>query len=571
MVFNIEVNNKTIKANKGETILAAITRNGIKVPTLCHLQNFIPTGACRMCVVEIEGRTDLIPACSHPVEEWMKIKTHSQKVLKARKTILELLLSNHPDDCLFCERTGKCELQNFVEEFNLTERRFYGKKSMFKTDQTSLGISRDPAKCILCGRCVRVCEEIEHVSALDFTGRGSKAFISPAFNKGLSMSSCTNCGQCVLVCPTGALHDNSHLEKVISALNNNNLTQIVSFSPAISVSIADELGLKPGADIQGILNATFRKIGFKKVFNGTFAADIATIEMAAEIIEKIKNNDKLPVISSNCSAWIKFAEKSKHNLLNNISSIKSQQQIMGALIKNYIAQNENLDVDKIYNVSITPCTARKHEAQREEMKTNGMSDVDAVLTTRELVKLFNIYGIDIKQIEPEQPDSPFTLRSSAGKLYANSGGLTESVLRTIHFNITGNEYPNYRIDSLRGNDNKKEAKFIFGEFEINVAVVNGLANAVSLLKEIENGNKNIHFIEIMACPGGCIGGGGQPILKDAKAVKSRAQTIYEIDKLDPVRAAHQNHEIKELYSNYIQKPLSEISKKLFYTTYSPKK
>ncbi|OFX81888.1 MAG: ferredoxin [Bacteroidetes bacterium GWE2_29_8] len=566
MNINIEVNGKMITAKKGETILSAINRKGISVPTLCYMKDFVPTGACRMCVVEVEGRPNLITACSYPVEEGLRIKTHSPRVVNARKTIIELLLSNHPDDCLYCERNKNCELQTLAEQYNVRERRISGAKNLYKVDQSSASIYRDPAKCILCGRCVRVCEEVEQVTAIDFVGRGNKTIINSAFNKGLNVSSCVNCGQCIMVCPTGALHEIDHVEKVLSAINSNKYV-VVQHAPSISVSIAEEFGLKPGTDVAGVMTAALRKIGFKKVFDTSFSADLTIMEESAELIQRIQTGGVLPMFTSCCPAWVKYVEEFRPDMIKNLSSCKSPQQMLGAVIKSYFAEIEGIDRENIYSVSIMPCTAKKFESQREEMTQKGVADIDAVLTTRELVKLIKMYDIDLVNIEPEVTDTPLGTRSSAGKLFGNSGGVMEAALRTAYYKLTGEELKNYKIDEIRGDDKRKELKVSVAGLNLGVAVVSGLTNAEELLKEIEAGRSDIQFIEVMTCPGGCVAGGGQPITFDAKRVKARMKSIYDIDKVDSIKASHQNPEIKEIYEKYFKEPNSEKSHHLLHTHY----
>ncbi len=423
MELKIEVNNKTLEAKAGETILDVLSRNGIKVPTLCHMKNYFPSGACRMCVVEHENSNRLIPSCSYPVENGMKIKTHSSRVVEARKMIVELLLSNHPDDCLYCVRNGNCTLQDLAIEHRVTERRISGKKNEFPKDLSSPSITRDPAKCILCGRCIRVCEEVMGVSAIDYINRGSNVLIGTTFNKGLNTSSCVNCGQCIMVCPTGALTEKSHHNEILMALSDPEKMVVVQYAPAISVSLAEEFGMEPGKDINGIMNTALRKIGFDRVFDTTFSADLTIMEESAELIQRVKSNGVLPMITSCCPAWIKYAEEFASDFLPNISTCKSPQQMLGAIIKTYFAEKAGIKPENIYSVSIMPCTAKKFEGQRTGMTRQGLTDVDAVLTTREFAQMIRLYGIDMKKLEPESADSPHGIRSSAGKLFGGTGGL----------------------------------------------------------------------------------------------------------------------------------------------------
>ncbi len=567
-MINIEVNNKIIEAQENETILSALKREGIKVPTLCHIEELQPTGACRLCVVELEDSKRLVPSCSFPVNEGMKIKTHSPKAINARRTIVELLLANHPDDCLYCEKNGKCELQKLAEELGVRQRRFSGTKNDYNIDLSNPAIVRDPAKCILCGKCVRICEEIQGVSAIDFTNRGSATIIAPSFNESLNVSSCVACGQCVAVCPTGALVEHNHIKEVVNALNDPDKTVVIQHAPAISVSLAEEFGLKAGIDICGIMTSALRKIGFDKVFDTAFSADLTIMEEATELITRIKNGETLPMITSCSPAWIKFAETFYPEFLPNISTCKSPQQMLGAVIKKYWAEKENIDPKNIFSVAVMPCTAKKFEAQRPEMSLNGVADIDAVLTTRELSKLIKMYGIDIHNLEPEINDIPFGTRSSAGKLFAGSGGVMEAALRTAHYLLTGKELKKFKIQAVRGLDGVKEFKFKIGELELGGIVLSGLMNARKVLDEIKKGRNDIHFIEVMSCPGGCINGGGQPIGVNKDNIAARLQALYNIDMVDSVKVSHKNRAVNDLYEEYLGSPNSEKAHKLLHTHYT---
>jgi iron-only hydrogenase group A len=567
MNFQIEVNNKKLEARQGETILEVLNRNGMQVPTLCHIKDMIPTGSCRMCVVELENNGRLVPSCSFPASPEMKIKTHSPRVVEARKTIVELLLSNHPDDCLYCIRNENCELQSLSRELHVTERRIKGSKNDFNIDRSSASLVRDPDKCILCGRCVRVCEEVMGVSAIEYIGRGSKTHIGTAYDSGLNTSSCINCGQCIMVCPTGALTEKSHFGEVLDAINNPVKKVVVQYAPAISVSLAEAFKMKPGEDINGLLNAALRKIGFDHVFDTTFSADLTIMEESAELIHRIVNGETMPMFTSCCPAWVKYAEEFAPGFLPNVSTCKSPQQMMGAVIKTWFAEREDIKPENIYSVSIMPCTAKKFEAQRTTMTRKGLTDVDAVLTTRELVDLIKMYGINIQQLDPETADSPMGLRSSAGKLFGASGGVMEAALRTAYFKLTGKEMVQFRVNEIRGLNGKKETKIQIGDLEIGVAVVSGLANAKLLLDEIRNGRNDLHFIEVMACPGGCIAGGGQRIGAGLEAIRARMKSLYEIDDKESIKVSHRNPEIIELYEKFLEKPLGHKSHELLHTEY----
>ncbi len=566
--MEIEVNSKNIKAHKGETILEALTRNGIKVPTLCNTKGLSPTGACRICAVEVEGFKNLVTACSYPVEQGMKIKTHSPRVLRARKVLVELLLSSHPDDCLYCERNGNCELQDLAVELNIRERRIPARKLRHRLDLSSPSIVRDPSKCILCGRCVRICDEIQSVATLNHINRGKHTKIGTAMNLDLNSSSCIACGQCILGCPTGALHEHSRVNDLLDILNTKEKKVAIQIGPAVSVAIAQEFNLKPSKDFDGILFAILKTMGFNYVFDTSFAADLHILETAQLIKTRLDNKEKLPLISSCCPAWIKFAEQFYPNLLPLISPNKSPQQMMGALIKSYFAKTQQLAPSQLYSIAVMPCVAKKFEAQRPEMSTRGVADVDLVVTTRELIKLINLFGIDVQSIEPQKADWPFGNRSSSGKLFANSGGTTEGIIRTLHNIITGKDIDQVKFTELRTSNSIKEFSQKIGKTSFKVTSVNGLSEVRQLLQSIEEGNCNSHYIEIMACPSGCINGGGQPFKGDESYGKSRAKSIYNIEEQEQLKYAHNNPLVKELYSNYINQTDRDKLKKLLQVEYS---
>ena len=570
MVFNIVVNNRPIQAIQGETILSALQRNGIQVPTLCNMKDYSPTGACRMCVVEIEGRHNLTPSCSFPVEDWMKISTHSPRVLQARKTIVELLLSNHPDDCLYCERNGNCELQKLAEDLNIRERRIPGKKSSHKLDKSSSGIIRDPAKCILCGRCVRVCEESQAVGCLDFSQRGSKLIIATAMAKPLNFSNCITCGQCVMVCPTGALTEKTQFEEISNALHDPEKIIIAQYSPTIAVSLAEVFGLKGGKEINGKINAALRKIGFHKVYESSFAADVNVIEMAEDFLKRQKEGDRLPMITGDCPAWIKYTEQFTPDFLRNITSVKSPQQIAGSLIKTWIAEREKINPANIYSVSIMPCIAKKSESQRVEMTRKGISDIDTVLTTRELARLIRLHGVEIEQLEPEPPDEPMGGISSSGKLFGVSGGVMESLLRTIYYKSTGKDLEEAKLPKLRNTRLVKETQLKIGKTELKVIAVSGISQAMHLLEQIRNKKKYYDIIEIMACPGGCVAGGGQPVRTEEGALRNRVKALYDSDSREPLKPAHRNPQVLALYEDFLTEPMSKKSIELLHTSFTPR-
>jgi len=566
-MVNITVNQRPVEAVQGETILSALKRANISVPTLCFMEGLLPSGACRLCVVEIEGAPNLVPSCSYPVANGMKIKTNSPRVLKARKGIIELLVSNHPDDCLYCSRSGRCDLQKYAEEFGVRKRMYRKRKTVKQLDISSPAVIRDPDKCILCGRCVRMCEEIQGVSAIDFIHRGSRALVGTAYNRGLNLSSCVNCGQCILVCPTGALTEHSYIDQVMAALNDPTKTVVVQHAPAVSVTIAEELGMKPGSDIDGQMVAALRRIGFKNVFDTSFAADLTIMEEGSELVQRVQTGGVLPMLTSCSPGWIKFIEQFYPDLIPNVSTCKSPQQMMGALIKSFWADRENLAPKDIVSVSIMPCTAKKFEAGRPEMGRNYVPDVDYVLTTREFGRMIRMLGIDVTMLEPERADTPFGERTTAGKLFGASGGVMEAAVRTAHYLITGTELKELKIEPLRGATGSKELRATIGSLEVGAAVVSGLGNARQLLDQVRAGRKDLHFIEIMTCPGGCVGGGGQPIGTDLKAVVARMKVLYQIDKDEEVRVSHKNRQVLRIYDEFLGKPLSKKSHELLHTHY----
>lgn len=568
-MVTMEINGKKIQAKAGETILTALRREHIHVPALCFMEGMEAFGACRLCIVEVDGFRSLVPSCSQPVAEGMKIQTHSPRVVQARKTIIELLLASHCDDCLYCTRNGHCELASLAEEYNVSRRRFPKSKTLVTTvDESSDAIVRNPAKCILCGKCIRVCERVQSVSAIDYISRGSKSVVGCAFNCKLSESACVNCGQCIKVCPTGALSEKPEIDLVAAALANPNKYVVIQHAPAVSITIAEEFGVAPGQDFCGKMVAALRRMGFKRVFDTSFSADLTIMEEGSELVHRIKNGGKLPMMTSCSPGWVKFVEEFYPDMMDNLSTCKSPQQMLGAVIKSYFAEKNNLKPANIVSVSVMPCTAKKAEARRPEMSHNGVPDVDYVLTTRELARLIKMFGIDLNAIEPEECDLPFGERSTAGKLFGATGGVMEAAVRSAYFLLTGSELENLKLTPVRGLDGIKEAKIKVGGLEVGIAVASGLGNARKLLEEIRAGRKtDLHFIEIMTCPGGCINGGGQPLNPDMEAVKARMNALYQIDRKGELRVSHKNEQIKALYKDYLGEPLGEKSHHLLHTHY----
>jgi iron-only hydrogenase group A len=565
--MKLEINGRTVEAQDGETLLATARRAGIQIPTLCHYEGLPPSGACRMCVVEVEGQRNLVPSCAFPSATGLKVKTHSARAVDARRTLVELLLANHPDDCLYCVRNLDCQLQDLASQLGVRRRRYFGGRTRAKLDVASPSIIRDPEKCILCGKCVRACEEVQAVGAIDFVGRGSKAHIGTAFDEGLNVSSCINCGQCVAVCPTGALAETRALDDVMAALADPKRVVVVQHAPSVSVSLAEEFDLKPGLDVDGPLVTALRRLGFAWVFDTAFSADLTIMEEASELAQRIAEGGPLPMMTSCSPGWIKFVEQFYPDLIPNLSTCKSPQQMLGAVVKTFLAQRLGIDPSVIYSVAIMPCTAKKFEAGRQEMGRDGQQDIDAVLTTRELAELIRMHGLDLASLPADASDTPFGERTSAGKIFGASGGVAEAAVRTAQYLLTGQSGEPPKIQALRGLEGIKEFKTTIAGRDIGVAAVSGLGNARKLLEQIRAGRKDIHFIEVMTCPGGCINGGGQPRAATPDAVRARMQTLYVIDRDAAVKASHQNPAIQRLYAEFLEKPLSHRSHELLHTHY----
>lgn len=565
-MFEITVNNRVIDAEEGETILSALTRVGIRVPTLCHLPDLPPVGACRICIVEVEGAEGdgLVPSCSYPVAEGMRIFTNSRKVINARRTLLELLLSNHPDDCLYCQKSRDCRLRSLAEEYGVRERT-PGKRFREKLrDLTGASVVRDASKCILCGKCVRVCEEIQKVSAIGFVGRAGRTVVAPAFHQSMNVSSCVGCGQCTLVCPTGALVEHSSLDSVTAAVGDPEKCVVIQHSPAVVLAVAEEFGLKPGMDVPGLLNAALRRIGFRKVFNSAFAADIAIQEQSKELVERLKSGANLPLIAA-CSSAVPFIEEFYPEFIPNLSTVRSAQGILASLIRTRFAKAEGIPPDRIFCVAAAPCTARKSEAAHAV--PGGEAALDAVLTSRELLRLIRLYGIDFNSLIPEPADTPFAVRSTAGKLADVSGGTAEAILRTTHRLLSGRELKSMKIESVRGLDPLKETTIRVGDTEIGVVVVSGLGTARRVLDLIRSGvMRDVKLLEIHACPGGCIAGGGQPFGAAPEKIKARMQALYSIDQSEHLRTAHSNPDVRAL----LETVSAPESAELFHTVYAPR-
>ncbi|QSQ09510.1 NADP-reducing hydrogenase subunit HndD [Koleobacter methoxysyntrophicus] len=566
-MITLTINDKKVQVEEGSTILEAAQKAGIYIPTLCYLEEINIMGACRLCVVEVEGAKTLQASCVTPAAEGMVVRTNTPFLRKARKAILELLLSDHPFECLTCIRSGNCELQKLAEEFNIREIPYHGEKSDFKPDTSTPSIIRDTNKCILCRRCISACSNVQRVGILYPNERGFKTFIGPPFGENLKDMPCALCGQCVLACPTGALHEKEDIDEVWKALEDPNKHVIVQTAPAIRVSVGEAMGMDPGSIVTGKMVAALRRLGFDRVFDTDFAADLTIMEEGHEFLDRLKNGGKLPLMTSCSPGWVKFCEHHYPDFLENISTCKSPQQMFGALAKTYYANKMRIDPKNIFVVSIMPCTAKKFECKRPEMTDSGYLDVDVSLTVREVAKMFKQAGINFDTLPEEEFDAPLGISTGAAAIFGATGGVMEAALRTVYEVVTGETLQNLDFEDVRGLKGVKEASVNLPGITVKVAVAHGLANARDLLDQLRSGEKEYHFIEIMACPGGCIGGGGQPIPTNTETRKRRIEAIYNVDKNMAIRKSHENPAIKKLYKEFLIKPLGHKSHELLHTEY----
>ena len=582
-LLNIMIDGKNYQAEEGSTILNACRKAGIKIPNLCFLESVSSNASCGVCVVEVKGAKSLMRSCVYKINEGMDIKTNTDKVRTARKTNVELLLANHPNDCLICDRNGNCELQQISSDLGINEKRFAKtRKQDYSLDISSPSLIRDSNKCILCGRCVAVCSEVQTVFAIDFSGRGIKSRISTYLDKGLGNVACTNCGQCALVCPTAAIVEKSVVENVWRDISNPNKVVLVQTAPAIRVGIGEAMGMKPGSLVTGKMTAGLRRLGFDKVLDTQFAADLTIMEEGHELIDRLKNKGTLPMITSCSPGWIKFIEHFYPDSLGHLSTCKSPQQMFGAVAKTYYAEKLGIDPRNMTVVSIMPCTAKKFEAGRNEMdaafhywkdklnltKKDEFPDVDYALTTRELARMFKETGIDFASLPEENFDSPLGDSTGAAVIFGATGGVMEAALRTVYEVVVGKPLPSIDLKMVRGMDGIKEGEVDLAGTKIKVAVAHTLKNARTLLDQIEKGESPYAFIEVMTCPGGCLGGGGQPIPTNWEIRKMRAESIYKEDLGKGIRKSHENPEVSALYKEFLEKPLGERSHHLLHTKYT---
>ena len=572
-MVTISINGKSISVPKDYTILQAARSAGIDIPTLCYLKDINEIGACRMCLVEVKGARTLVTACVYPVNEGMEVFTQTERVRKARKAVLELMLSNHNKKCLTCARNRNCELQTLAEELNVTELPYEGAQTPSTIDDVSPSIVRDNSKCILCRRCVAVCKKIQTVGAIDATQRGFNTTIGSSFEKSLNETDCAMCGQCVSVCPVGALYEKDGLAPVWKALADETKHVVVQTAPAVRAALGEEFGLPIGTPVTGKMAAALKALGFDKVFDTDFAADLTIMEEGTELLNRIKEGGKLPLITSCSPGWVKFCEHNFPDFLDNLSSAKSPHEMYGAILKSYYAEKAGIDPKDIFVVSVMPCTAKKFEAQRPELSGTGYPDVDAVLTTRELAKMIKEAGLKFNELEDAVFDSPFGDEATgAGVIFGATGGVMEAALRTVADVLTGKSLDKLDYTEVRGTEGIKEATVKIADMDVKVAVAHGLGNARKLLNNIREGKADYHFIEIMGCPGGCVTGGGQPIQPAKVAAEidlkaERAKALYAEDKAAGLRKSHENPYIKKLYEEYLGEPCGHKSHKLLHTHY----
>lgn len=568
------INGKECEFTNEENILEVIRKNGFNVPTFCYRPDLKDAfGACRMCVVEIEGR-GIQSSCTMPPQDGLVIKTNTEKVRRIRKTVLELLLANHDRECTTCDKSGNCELQKYSEEYGIKDiSKFSQRKEIRPIDDTSPSIVRDANKCILCGACVRACDQYHGLQVLGFANRGANTVVQPMAGKHLSDSECVYCGQCAAVCPTGALTIKSQVDGVWSELTNPNKKVVAQFAPSVRVAIGEMFGLEPGVNATKKINAALKAMGFRLVFDTNFSADLTIMEEANEFIQRVTNGGKLPLFTSCCPAWVRYLETEHPEMLEHLSSCKSPQGMMGAIIKKYVPEYyEDITAENVVSVSIMPCTAKKAEAIRKQFRReDGTYEIDYVLTTQELGKLIKSAGIDFKTIEGVEADSPFGKYTGAATIFGVSGGVAEAAARTAYQMVTGEELTDVVIEPMRGTHRVKTVQLDLKGTPVKVKIVNTLREAEECIKEIQEGKADYQLLEVMACPGGCINGGGQPQSCDDLSIREkRAQGLYEDDATGEWRKSHENPDIKELYAKHLEKPGSHEAHELLHTTYSDK-
>lgn len=566
-MIKLTIDGLPVEVENGATLLEAAGKLDIHIPTLCFHPDQNVKANCRICLVEMEGNKLLVPACSYPAENGMSIRTHSPKVRRARRNILELILARHAQDCLHCDRSGTCELQAVSEEMHFVkEIRYPYVARSDEKDDSSPSIRRNSAKCIDCGRCEYICSEVQTVHALSKVGRGFEVQFRPAYGRPLSESICVNCGQCVQACPTGALTIRDETQIVWHTFAEPGKTVVAQVAPAVRITLAEALGEPPGSISTGRLVTAMKRVGFHKVFDTDFTADLTIMEEGTELLSRIKSGGVLPMITSCCPAWIKFCETFYPEFIANLSTCKSPQQMFGALLKTFYAEKIDKRPEDILSVSVMPCTAKKYEENRPEMGRNGIRDIDAVITAQELARMIRSAGIRFDTLPDTPFDDPFGLGTGAGEIFGSSGGVMEAALRTVYELATGKALQSLDFKALRGLEGVKETSVDLGGTLVRVAVANGLGNARKVMELVKTGKAHYHFIEIMACPGGCIGGGGNPFKENA-IMKPRLDAVYRLDKEMPIRKSHENIAVKTLYDEYLGEPNGHRSHALLHTTY----
>ncbi|MGI6571169.1 MAG: NADH-dependent [FeFe] hydrogenase, group A6 [Caldicoprobacterales bacterium] len=565
-----------VEVPKGTTVLEAARAANIQIPTLCYLKGVNEIGACRMCLVEVKGARNLQASCVYPAADGMEVKTNTVSIRKARRVNLELILSNHDRKCLTCVRSENCELQALSKQLGVDDIRYDGERIDYAVDDFSTSIVRDPNKCILCRRCVATCRDVQGIGAIGATERGFRSIVEPAFDKSISDVNCINCGQCIEACPVGALREKDDTDRVWEALSNPDLHVVVQTAPAVRVALGEEFGMPIGTRVTGKMVAALRRLGFDRVFDTDFAADLTIMEEGTELLNRLQSGGKLPLITSCSPGWIKYCEHNYPEFLDNLSTCKSPHEMMGAVVKSYYAEKNNMDPANIFVVSIMPCTAKKFEAARPELSSTGHPDVDVVLTTRELARMIKQAGIDFIKLNDEDFDPTLGDSTGAAVIFGTTGGVMEAALRTVYEIVTGKTLENLEIHAVRGMDGVKEVEVPLGDVTIKAAVAHGTANAKALLEKVKSGEKEYHFIEVMGCPGGCVTGGGQPIVPaqvqmEIDVHKARAAAIYDEDRALPVRKSHENESVKKVYAEYLGEPNSHKAHELLHTHYTPRK